>query len=95
MSPGGGLVNLDMWKRACQDPKARVILLLGEATFHQVHGGVATNAKECHPWRIFHEEYIRIRGKSFARPDANPFFVGLLNRSILSSVLLCAQKKLL
>jgi glycosyltransferase involved in cell wall biosynthesis len=95
LSPGGGLVNLDMWTRACQDPKARVILLLGEATFHQVHGGVATNAKDCHPWPIFHEEYIRIRGKSFARPDVNPFFVGHLNRGILSSVLLSAQKKLL
>lgn len=46
VSPGGGLVNLDTWSRACADPAGRVIMLLGEATFHQVHNGVATNAVE-------------------------------------------------
>jgi glycosyltransferase involved in cell wall biosynthesis len=40
-TPGGGLVNLDFFARAVAvaDP---VITLLGEGTFHQVHGGAAT-----------------------------------------------------
>jgi glycosyltransferase involved in cell wall biosynthesis len=40
-TPGGGLVNLDFFSRAVAvaDP---VITLLGEGTFHQVHGGAAT-----------------------------------------------------
>jgi glucose-1-phosphate cytidylyltransferase len=42
-SRGGGLVNLDTWSRAISLPNANPILLLGEATFHQIHGGVATN----------------------------------------------------
>lgn len=42
-SPGGGFANHDLWKRACELPDAQVIMLLGEATFHQFHGGVATN----------------------------------------------------
>jgi glycosyltransferase involved in cell wall biosynthesis len=40
-TPGGGLVNLDFFSRAVAlaDP---VFTLLGEGTFHQVHGGAAT-----------------------------------------------------
>ena len=40
-TPGGGLVNLDFFSRAVAvaDP---VITLLGEGTFHQMHGGAAT-----------------------------------------------------
>ena len=42
-TPGGGYVNLDFYKRACESINT-LVLLLGEGTFHQVHGGVATNA---------------------------------------------------
>jgi hypothetical protein len=40
-APGGGLVNLEFFSRAVAfaDP---VFTLLGEGTFHQVHGGAAT-----------------------------------------------------
>lgn len=43
VSPGGGLVNLDFFNRVHQASNITPILLLGEATFHQYHGGVATN----------------------------------------------------
>lgn len=39
--PGGGLVNLDFYSRACA-AATHVFTLLGEGTFHQVHGGAAT-----------------------------------------------------
>ena len=42
-APGGGLVNLDLFNRVHDDPRMSPILLLGEATFHQFHGGAATN----------------------------------------------------
>lgn len=66
--PGGGLANLDIWYRACTRPGSEVVLLAGEATFHQVHGGVATNAAVS-PWDMFDEEYARITGHSFRRPE--------------------------
>ncbi len=67
--PGGGLVNLDFFARAMENPDATPVLLLGEGTFHQFHGGVATNAPiDAHPWERFHEEYRRIRGKNYAEP---------------------------
>lgn len=74
-SPGGGLVNLDTWARACADPDGEIILLLGEATFHQVHGGVSTNAAVS-MWRVFHDEYVAIRGHDYETPRGCPLIVG-------------------
>jgi hypothetical protein len=39
--PGGGFVNLDFYARAVGAAE-RVWTVLGEGTFHQVHGGAAT-----------------------------------------------------
>lgn len=74
-SPGGGFVNLDTWNRACHLPDARPILLLGEATFHQFHGGVATN-RHHREVVAFRDEYIRIRGKDYERPAVPATFWG-------------------
>jgi glycosyltransferase involved in cell wall biosynthesis len=77
-APGGGLVNLDVWKRLCEDPSAQIVMLLGEGTFHQVHGGVATNNKD-HEATVasFRAEYLGIRGKEFSPPIANAMFLGM------------------
>jgi Glycosyl transferase family 2 len=74
-SPGGGLANLDIWARICANPHMRPCLLLGEATFHQVHGGVATNAARS-PWDAFHAEYVRIRGHDYVKPTVTPWLLG-------------------
>ncbi len=73
--PGGGLANLDVWRRACLAPGTQVIILLGEGTFHQIHGGMATNAPQP-MFPVFHEEYLAIRGEPFAPPQISPLFVG-------------------
>jgi hypothetical protein len=72
-SPGGGLVNHDLLIRACRASRADVFLLEGEATFHQVHGGVTTNNPGSR-WEEFAAEYQRIRGVPYERPDV-PFTV--------------------
>jgi hypothetical protein len=74
-TPGGGLVNLDVWSRVCADTGGELIMLLGEATFHQVHGGIATNNPNA-PQALFHEEYLRIRGLPFTRPTRRPLYFG-------------------
>ena len=76
-SPGGGLANLDLWARACESRDGQIIQLLGEATFHQVHGGVSTNSAES-KWRAFHDEYVKIRGRSYVRPSGDPLLFGSL-----------------
>ena len=77
VGPGGGLANLDTWARACALPGAQVVMVLGEATFHQVHGGISTNSPVS-KWHIFHEEFVRVRGRDYQRPQPIPTFYGSL-----------------
>ena len=75
-SLGGGLVNLDFYRRAC-DRADTLLLLLGEGTFHQVHGGVATNVPwDRHPFATFAAEYRSIRGQDFAPPGREAVYLG-------------------
>lgn len=74
-SAGGGLVNLDMWRRACEAPDTVPTLLLGEATFHQIHGGVATNGS-LKKIDEFFTEYFGIYGYEFEPPTTPIRFVG-------------------
>ena len=84
VSPGGGLVNLDFYKRACE-VAAPLVLLLGEGTFHQFHGGVATNVPlNLHPGPIFHEEYRQLRGQDFSLPSQEPILFGKLPKESMS-----------
>lgn len=76
MSPGGGAVNLDTYVRACELPDIELILLFGEATFHQIHGGVATNARSPDVIRNIFDEYESIRGKKFSLPTKAPIYFG-------------------
>jgi hypothetical protein len=75
-SAGGGLVNLDFYRQACERA-SDLVMLLGEGTFHQFHGGVATNVpRDRHPFETFHSEYVAIRGGSFAPPTREAVFLG-------------------
>lgn len=90
-SPGGGLVNLDTYVRSCALPGAQHFVLLGEGTFHQVHGGIATNAIVS-PWREFHDEYVTIRGKPFEPPETDPIFIGRVHTPMLTFVEMSARR---
>lgn len=85
--PGGGFVNLDFYQRVCELNDAMLITLLGEATFHQVHGGAITNkpASEL-PQRLqaYSEEYLRIRGVYLERPTRMPLLFGYARPEIIS-----------
>jgi glycosyltransferase involved in cell wall biosynthesis len=78
VTPGGGLVNLDTWSRICACPNGELIMLLGEATFHQVHGGVATSCTV--PLALLEEEYFRLRGHHYQRPTRQPLYFGTMAR---------------
>lgn len=87
VAPGGGLANLDAWARLCADPEGELIMLLGEATFHQVHGGIATNNPDPAPLqKSYHEEYVRLRGRPYVRPTRRPLYYGSLPDAVRSSM---------
>lgn len=80
--PGGGLCNLDFFARACELDDAKLMLLLGEGTFHQVHGGLTT-ADGRDPWPTLHEEYQDLRQKPFQIPQLPTLYLGHLPTSCL------------
>lgn len=43
--PGGGAVNPDTYLRACALPGVQQIRVVGEGTFHQLHGGLSTSTR--------------------------------------------------
>ena len=76
-SVGGGLTNFDVLNRILQDPSVQPVMLLGEASFHQFHNGVATNVSWAeHPMGIFKKEYKELRGKSYKEVIRQPFYFG-------------------
>ena len=83
--PGGGLVNLDLFKRACELPDTQLLMLLGEATFHQVHGGAVTGSSTSR-WDELNAEYEAIRGEPFSPPRVEVIQVGSPSPQALASV---------
>ena len=81
-SLGGGLANLDLYKRACELPEADLVSLPGEGTFHQFHSGVTTGGIEQERRRKLLQEYFaqyrEIRGKDFKPPNKQAALFGVI-----------------
>ena len=69
--PGGGLLNYDLCRALTLVPGTPLVQLLGEGTFHQVHGGTTTNtsvADKDAKVLEYKEQYKAIRGEEFKVP---------------------------
>lgn len=94
VSAGGGLVNLDFYKRAAESPGTDLVMLLGEGTFHQIHGGIMTNAEQARKkaqWQAFEAEYREIRGEGFQRPSRDHVYMGSLPPAALPHLRLSVE----
>jgi len=93
--PGGGLVNHDLYRRACSLPGAQLIVLVGEGTFHQFHGGAATSRR--FTWEEMNDDYEALRHERYRPPTNEALYLGHVPPSALphleESVRL-AQKRL-
>lgn len=72
--PGGGLVNHDLYRRACELAGAQLVVLLGEGTFHQHHGGAATSRRYRRD-ELF-AQYEALRKRPYVPPDNEPLLLG-------------------
>jgi hypothetical protein len=72
--PGGGLVNHDLYRRACSLPDVQLVVILGEGTFHQIHGGAATSSRVTR--EQMRAEYEAHRGMPHRPPSNEAIFVG-------------------
>ncbi|MGJ8668072.1 MAG: methyltransferase [Oceanococcus sp.] len=77
--PGGGFVNLDFYKQACECQDSQLVTLLGEATFHQIHGGIMTNRPEeklAAELQRYRQQYREIRDQEFKPSARKPLLFG-------------------
>ena len=72
--PGGGLVNHDLYRRACAVSRARLVVLLGEGTFHQFHGGAATSRR--FDFEQMQADYESHRGERYRAPRKDTHYFG-------------------
>jgi len=80
--PGGGLVALDFYQRMIERADVEPILLVGEGTIHQPHGGISTDApvggeltSRILAWR---DDYIAIKGHDLRFSDREVTYFGTL-----------------
>lgn len=62
--PGGGFLLPDLCRRVADLPEVELVQLLGEGSFHQVHGGVTTNTSrddKLSKAARYREQYRQIR----------------------------------
>jgi cephalosporin hydroxylase len=80
--PGGGFVNLDFFERMVSSPDVNRVDILGEGSFHQVHGGTTTNASELGGLsdliKSYDEHYEELKGRELVVPTKRPYYVGTL-----------------
>jgi len=77
--PGGGFQNMDMMRQAVDQPGITLVTLLGEATFHQVHGGITTNVPRAvreERVAMYREQYRKIRGRDYQVPERPIEYLG-------------------
>ncbi|WP_226583484.1 hypothetical protein [Acuticoccus sediminis] len=78
-TPGGGLANSDFYTRAISDTRRPLFIPLGEATFHQHHGGTTTSAQVRGAWGALKASFEAETGRPFVlAPERNPQYIGAL-----------------
>jgi cephalosporin hydroxylase len=75
--PGGGYVNLDFFERMVGSPGVTLVTMLGEGSFHQIHGGTTTNVADPDELiRSYDDQYEELRGRRFQVPIQRAHYVG-------------------
>jgi cephalosporin hydroxylase len=80
--PGGGYANLEFYERVGAAPGVNVVSILGEGSFHQVHGGTTTNVVDAEERRStivgYAEHFAELHGRSFRGSGKTLHYVGTM-----------------
>ena len=79
--PGGGFLNMDLYKQALGVPGTTPVQLIGEGSFHQLHGGTTTNVTpEERDAKVesYNDQYEEVRGERFEVSSKDVFYLGYL-----------------
>lgn len=88
VSAGGGLVNLDFYKRALESKNVLAFELINEGTFHQFHGGETTSHETAHDRQLkmnkYLDEYRQVVGEEYSVPTTKHLRYGRMTTRIMS-----------
>ena len=77
---GGGYANLELYERLGSSPDVTVATIIGEGSFHQIHGGTTTNQTDAAERRSrvfgYSQHYADLRGRAFKGPGKPIHYVG-------------------
>jgi cephalosporin hydroxylase len=80
--PGGGYANLELYERLGATPGTAFVSILGEGSFHQVHGGTTTNLTEFEQRHdrlsSYARHYEELRGRPFRGHGQQIHYVGTM-----------------
>lgn len=77
--PGGGFLNIDLYAESAALPGVTPVQLVGEGSFHQLHGGTTTNVspeERDAKVAIYHDQYRAIRGRDSQVTDKQVYYLG-------------------
>lgn len=77
--PGGGFMNIDLFKRSCEYAEAQPFMLIGEGSFHQVHGGTTTNVdpeEQARRVLTYRRQYRELHGVELSSIGKDLFYYG-------------------
>lgn len=86
---GGGQVNLDFYKRAVELPETQLVILHGEGSFHQIHGGVTTGNQGPHRQQTMaahFAQYGALRGEAYSPPGKRAIYLGAIPDNALKYI---------
>lgn len=87
--PGGGYANLELYERLASTPGVTSVTILGEGSFHQVHGGTTTNQSEVdarHQELSSYSEHFRdVRGRAYRGHGKPTHYVGAMRPNAMRS----------
>jgi cephalosporin hydroxylase len=77
---GGGYTNLELYERLASSPDVQVASIIGEGSFHQLHGGTTTNLASPAERRervfSYGDHYAELRGRGFSSHEKPIQYVG-------------------
>jgi glycosyltransferase involved in cell wall biosynthesis len=92
-TPGGGSVNLDIYRNLVLRRESKLFVLPGEGTFHQFHGGITTaQSDDLDAILAAHrEEMAKIRGEFYSAAKREPSLYGAITGPAMRFLHLSAQ----
>ncbi|MEH6569391.1 MAG: glycosyltransferase family A protein [Halioglobus sp.] len=86
---GGGQVNLDFFKRTVELPDTVLVVLPGEGSFHQFHGGITTGTQGESRVKAMEDhfnQYAELRGGPYQSPTKRPIYLGSVPDSAMKFI---------